>query len=88
MKGENMDATSERKTKKVGPVGLKTTGQKQKRICLKCGKKFPSIGPYNRLCDKCSSMNERVTHYASRVAKFTLKEDQDDRGNLHFYEML
>lgn len=34
---------------------------KQKRICLKCGEKFPSKGPYNRICDKCSSMNERVS---------------------------
>ncbi len=38
----------------------KVTGSKQKRMCLKCGEKFPSKGPYNRICDKCSSMNERV----------------------------
>ena len=38
----------------------KGSSTKQKRICLKCGEKFPSKGPYNRLCDKCSSMNERV----------------------------
>jgi hypothetical protein len=38
----------------------KVTGSKQKRMCLKCGGKFPSQGPYNRICDKCSSMNERV----------------------------
>ncbi len=38
----------------------KATDLKQKRICLKCGEKFPSKGPYNRVCDKCSSMNERV----------------------------
>ncbi len=40
-----------------GTVGI---GLKQKRICLKCGEKFHSKGPYNRICDKCSSMNERV----------------------------
>ena len=41
---------------------------KQKRSCLKCGEKFPSKGPYNRVCDKCSSMNERVANstYAVR----------------------
>jgi hypothetical protein len=46
----------------------KGIGLKQKRICLKCGDKFPSKGPYNRLCDKCSSMNERVANstYAIR----------------------
>ncbi len=38
----------------------KVTGLKQKRTCLKCGEKFPSKGPYNRICDKCGSMNERV----------------------------
>ncbi len=46
----------------------KGTVLRQKRICLKCGEKFPSKGPYNRLCDKCSSMNERVASstYAAR----------------------
>ena len=40
----------------------------QKRVCLKCGEKFPSKGPFNRVCDKCSSMNERVANstYAVR----------------------
>ncbi len=33
---------------------------KKKRACLKCGQKFLSKGPYNRLCDKCSLSNERV----------------------------
>ena len=48
--------------------GTKGIGLKQKRICLKCGEKFPSKGPYNRVCDKCSSMNERVANstYAVR----------------------
>lgn len=41
-------------------VYTKAIGSKQKRMCLKCGEKFPSKGPYNRICDKCSSMNERV----------------------------
>ncbi|KHE91276.1 MAG: hypothetical protein K8F52_12420 [Candidatus Scalindua rubra] len=46
----------------------KGIGLKQKRSCLKCGEKFPSKGPYNRVCDKCSSMNERVANstYAVR----------------------
>ena len=46
----------------------KVISLKQKRVCLKCGKKFPSKGPYNRVCDKCSSMNERVANstYAVR----------------------
>ena len=36
------------------------TGLKKKRACLKCGKQFLSKGPYNRICDKCGLMNERV----------------------------
>jgi ribosomal protein L40E len=49
-------------------VGSKVTTLRQKRVCLKCGGKFPSKGPYNRVCDKCSSMNERVANstYAVR----------------------
>jgi predicted amidophosphoribosyltransferase len=30
-------------------------GSKKERLCLECGKKFLSIGPYNRLCEKCVS---------------------------------
>ncbi len=49
------------KTKETNKGGVVTgPSLKQKRTCLKCGEKFPSKGPYNRICDKCSSMNERV----------------------------
>ena len=49
-------------------ASTKVISIKQKRVCLKCGEKFPSKGPYNRVCDKCSSMNERVANstYAVR----------------------
>ncbi len=49
-------------------ASTKVISLKQKRVCLKCGEKFPSKGPYNRVCDKCSSMNERVANstYAVR----------------------
>jgi hypothetical protein len=50
-------------SKKIKLQGAsKGASLKQKRSCLKCGEKFPSKGPYNRVCDKCSSMNERVAH--------------------------
>lgn len=32
---------------------------KYKRRCLKCGKKFIGMGPYNRICDSCSVVNSR-----------------------------
>lgn len=41
---------------------------KKSRLCLKCGKKFLSIGPHNRLCENCVSTNEKIalkTFYAS-----------------------
>ena len=47
----------------------KGIGSKQKRICLRCGEEFPSKGPYNRLCDKCSSINERVASSTYAVRK-------------------
>ena len=56
-------------SKKIKLQGAsKGASLKQKRSCLKCGEKFPSKGPYNRVCDKCSSMNERVANstYAVR----------------------
>ncbi len=55
-------------------VYTKVTGLKQKRICLKCGEKFPSKGLYNRICDKCSSMNERVASSAYVVRESVSSE--------------
>ncbi len=44
------------------------TGLKKKRACLKCGKQFLSKGPYNRICDKCGLMNERVASSSYSVS--------------------
>ncbi len=41
------------KTRGANKSGTVKTELKKKRICLKCGKKFLSKGPYNRLCEKC-----------------------------------
>lgn len=53
------------------PEGFSTikTGLKKKRACLKCGKQFLSKGPYNRICDKCGLMNERVASSAYSVSE-------------------
>jgi ribosomal protein L37AE/L43A len=32
-------------------------GKPAKRVCLKCGEKFPSRGPANRICKKCTRIN-------------------------------
>lgn len=51
--------------------GCNTTkiGLKKKRVCLKCGKQFLSKGPYNRICDKCCLMNERVASSTYSVSE-------------------
>jgi ribosomal protein S27AE len=53
-----------------GPKGFSTTktGLKKKRACLKCGNQFLSKGPYNRICDKCGLMNERVASSSYSVS--------------------
>jgi hypothetical protein len=43
------------------PPGRKPKSKRTKRICMKCHRKFPSTGPYHRICDKCNTLNERVS---------------------------
>ncbi|GAX60094.1 DNA repair exonuclease [Candidatus Scalindua japonica] len=42
--------------------------------CLKCGKKFHSEGPYNRICNKCNLINER-TRANTYSVKFEICKD-------------
>jgi hypothetical protein len=53
------------------PERFNTTksGLKKKRDCLKCGKQFLSKGPYNRICEKCGLMNERVASSTYSVSE-------------------
>lgn len=32
----------------------------KKRVCLKCGTHFFSKGRYNRICEKCTMVNQRI----------------------------
>jgi len=34
----------------------------KKRVCLKCGESFESIGPGNRLCANCNHGNRRLSN--------------------------
>ncbi len=63
------------KSKEV-PKGFSTTKAelKKKRTCLKCGKQFLSKGPYNRICDKCGLMNERVASSTYSVSEKSSSE--------------
>ncbi len=58
------------------PEGFSTTktGLKKKRACLKCGNQFLSKGPYNRICDKCGLMNERVASSTYSVSEKSSSE--------------
>ncbi|GAX62331.1 archaeal DNA polymerase II, large subunit [Candidatus Scalindua japonica] len=77
---KNVSDYSKPNSKKVKLKGESKAGiikgaiSKQKRICLKCGEKFPSKGPYNRICDKCSSTNERVASSTYAVRNSTPSE--------------
>ncbi|KHE91804.1 MAG: hypothetical protein K8F52_12695 [Candidatus Scalindua rubra] len=39
---------------------IKVGRREKKRSCLKCGREFPSKGPYNRICVKCDLMNGKT----------------------------
>jgi DNA-directed RNA polymerase subunit RPC12/RpoP len=32
----------------------------KQRTCLRCGKKFDSTGPDNRICQRCAKINARI----------------------------
>ena len=38
---------------------IKVSGSKSKRRCLRCEKKFKSKHKFNRVCEPCSSLNQR-----------------------------
>ncbi len=40
---------------------------KKSRLCLECGKKFLSIGPYNLLCEKCVSQAWKAFWVSSKL---------------------
>ncbi len=50
-------------------------GSKKKRLCLKCGEKFLSERPYNRICEKCSLINERIALHTHSVSSKPLDEE-------------
>ncbi len=47
---------------------------KRKRLCLKCGEKFLSKRPYNRICEECSLTNERIALHTHSVSPEILSE--------------
>jgi hypothetical protein len=52
-------------------------GSKEKRLCLKCGKKFLSECTCNRICEKCSLANEKIALRTFCVSSKPLGEEED-----------
>ncbi len=57
----------ERRRLRNGYYDTEKIGLRKSRVCLKCGMKFSSNSPYNRLCDKCTSTNSRIAYRAFRA---------------------
>ncbi len=56
----------------------------KKRLCLKCGKKFLSKGLYNRICERCSLLNERMATGTYSVGNTTSdKSDIQKIGSMN-----
>ena len=56
----------------------------EKRLCLRCGKKFPSKGLYNRICERCSLLNERMVKSTYSVGNTTSdKSDIQKIGSMN-----
>ncbi len=47
---------------------------KKNRLCLKCGEKFLSECSYNRICEKCSLINEEIALHTHSVSSKYLAE--------------
>ena len=57
----------------------------KKRLCLKCGKKFTSKGLYNRICERCSLLNERMATGTYSVGNTT--SNKPDILEARLYEL-
>lgn len=57
------------KRNKMKLKDITKAGLRKKRACLKCGKLFLSKGPYNRICEKCGLMNERIVSSTYSVSE-------------------
>ncbi len=58
---------------------------KKKRLCLKCGKKFLSKRPYNRICEECRLKNERVSFRTHSVSSKPLGEEDPVSRSSYFF---
>ncbi len=75
----SLKSDRERKTLRGTSLTCNTNkfGSKKKRLCLKCGKKFLSECSYNRICEKCSLINEEIALHTHSVSSKPLGEEED-----------
>jgi hypothetical protein len=63
---------------------ISRAGLQKKRLCLKCGKRFSSKGLYNRICERCSLLNERMATGTYSVGNTTSdKSDIQKIGSMN-----
>ena len=79
MRENHNSLKSDRKRKTLRDTSLSCDtnkfGSKKKRLCLKCGEKFHSKRPYNRICEECSLKNEKIALKTHSVSSIPLGEE-------------
>ncbi len=57
----------------------------KERLCLKCGEKFLSECPSNRICEKCSLINEKIALKTYSLSSKPFGEDDPLSRSHHFF---
>jgi hypothetical protein len=85
MKNTSGYMISNRKESELGEnPNISSARLQKKRLCLKCGKKFSSKGLYNRICERCSLLNERMATGTYSVGNTTSdKSDIQKIGSMN-----
>ncbi len=85
MKNTSGYMISNRKKSELGEnPNISSARLQKKRLCLRCGKKFPSKGLYNRICERCSLLNERMVKSTYSVGNTTSdKSDIQKIGSMN-----
>lgn len=64
-----MKATTKKRIRKVQPKPFVEINKQKERSCLRCGKTFLSLGPWNRVC---KNHNDPVLGLAGESAPFRI----------------
>jgi hypothetical protein len=90
MKKNHNSLNTDRKRKTLRDISLSCdtnkSWSKKKRLCLKCGEKFLSELPYNRICEKCSLINKKIALKTHSVSSKPLGEEDSISRSRYFPE--